>query len=173
MKILKYSLIAIIAILLMCSLSQRCSQQRKEKNFLDKYEHEDFSQFKGTYLLYRGIDTNGNYIVCIDAYLKSDFSEYRSGTILLDTSKYEMVYMHWLLRADDTNLIDTSRFENLAKKFINYKIPYMRVDTSGNAYIYLNPDELSFVKFVNENEVLIRSKEYTWKKIKNRDNWYK
>jgi hypothetical protein len=57
---------------------------------------------------------------------------------------------------------------------MKYKIPGLYVDTAGNVFVYIKDFEtMAFVRFANENERLKRSKEYTWKKIKNTDNWYK
>ncbi|MGB4542731.1 MAG: hypothetical protein WBI03_07820, partial [Bacteroidales bacterium] len=69
---------------------------------------------------------------------------------------------------------DTLKLQHLAQTFMKYDVPHLKVDTVGNVFIYLKDVEtLALVRFANDNEMLKRSKEYTWKKIKNRDNWYK
>jgi hypothetical protein len=140
MKILKYSLIAIIAILLMCSLSQRCSQQREEKNFLDKYEHEDFSQFNGVSVFIRGGDSEKNPIIFVNApHLIKDTSRVGYYVVTMDKNKYKVIKAKWM--TEHYVEADTLKLQQLAQKFMKYKIPRMNVDTLGNVFIYLKDVE--------------------------------
>ena len=55
---------------------------------------------------------------------------------------------------------------------MKYEIPRLDVDEQGNVFIYLKDVEtLALVRFVNESELMKRSKETKWIKVK--DNWYK
>lgn len=177
MKIIKSLIFIIFAIFLLhiiLLLYNSCEQHKREKEFLDKYEYEDFSQFKGVYMGIRGYDDSGKIIITgfID-FLKNDSLKFGEYTLKMDTQDYNIPYMYWIC-ADKEVELDTIRLKHLAQTFMKYKIPRLEVDTAGNVFVYIKDFEtMAFVRFANENEMLKRSKEYTWKKIKNTDNWYK
>jgi hypothetical protein len=180
MKILRILLIIcflLIGILLEAILLIRIETyytiKRSEKEFLNKYEYEDFSQFKGVYMGIRSYDDSGKIIITgTIEFLKNDSLKFGDYTLKMDTQDYSIPYMHWICTDKEVEL-DTIRLKHLAQTFMKYKIPRLHVDTAGNVFVYIKEDAHSFVRFANENERLKRSKEYTWKKIKNTDNWYK
>ena len=177
MKIIKSLIFIIFAIFLLhiiLLLYNSCEQHKREKEFLDKYEYEDFSQFKGVNMEIRSYDDSGKILIPgrID-FLKNDSLKFGYYTLKMDTQDYNIPYMHWIC-ADKEVELDTIRLKHLAQTFMKYKIPGLYVDTAGNVFVYIKDFEtMAFVRFANENERLKRSKEYTWKKIKNTDNWYK
>jgi len=59
MKIIKSLIFIIFATILLYS----CEQHKREKEFLDKYEYEDFSQFKGINMWIRGYDDSGKILI--------------------------------------------------------------------------------------------------------------
>ena len=59
MKTIKSLIFIIFATILLYS----CEQHKREKEFLDKYEYEDFSQFKGVNMDVRGYDDSGKIII--------------------------------------------------------------------------------------------------------------
>ena len=140
---------------------------------MDKYEYEDFSQFKGVSMYIRGFDDSVKIIITgsID-FLKNDSLKFGYYTLKMDTQDYDIPYMHWIC-ADKEVELDTIKLEHLAKNFMKYKIPRLDVDTAGNVFVYIKEDALSFVRFANEDELKKRSMESTWTKVKNTDNWYK
>jgi|LFRM01.2.fsa_nt_gb hypothetical protein len=170
MKILRNLFISILLILLLCN----CSQHRSEKEFLDKYEYEDFSQFKGTGIYIRDLDSLGNPMILVYApHLIYDTSKVGAYGIIINKKNYKVIDSKWTLTENYVDA-DTVKLQHLAQTFMKYDVPHLKVDTVGNVFIYLKDVEtLALVRFANDNEMLKRSKEYTWKKIKNRDNWYK
>lgn len=60
-----------------------CIEQSAEKAFLAKYEFEDFSQFKNVSIFIRGVDSERNPIIFINApHLISDTSDQTLGVML-------------------------------------------------------------------------------------------
>ena len=170
MKTIKSLIFIIFATILLYS----CEQHKREKEFLDKYEYEDFSQFKGVNMDVRGYDDSGKIIITgsID-FLKNDSLKFGYYTLKMDTQDYDITYMHWIC-ADKEVELDTIKLQHLAKNFMKYQISRLDVDTAGNVFVYIKDFETrAFVRFANENELKKRSRESTWTKVKNTDNWYK
>ena len=170
MKTIKSLIFIIFATILLYS----CEQHKREKEFLDKYEYEDFSQFKGVNMDVRGYDDSGKIIITgrID-FLKNDSLKFGYYTLKMDTQDYDIPYMHWIC-ADKEVELDTIKLQHLAKNFMKYQISRLDVDTAGNVFVYIKDFETrAFVRFANENELKKRSRESTWTKVKNTDNWYK
>jgi len=170
MKTIKSLIFIIFATILLYS----CEQHKREKEFLDKYEYEDFSQFKGVNMDVRGYDDRGKIIITgrID-FLKNDSLKFGYYTLKMDTQDNNITYMHWIC-ADKEVELDTIKLQHLAKNFMKYQISRLDVDTAGNVFVYIKDFETrAFVRFANENELKKRSRESTWTKVKNTDNWYK
>lgn len=164
-KMIKSCLIMLIMILLIS-----CFGQSKEKAFIAKHELENFSQFKGVNIFKRGGDKN-DQILAIDAsYFINDISRTECYVITLDKKNYQIKKSKWTTEYYDD--ADTLKFQQLSQVFMKYEIPRIDVDIEGNVFVYLKDVEaLALVRFVNENELLKRSKEMKWIKVK--DNWYK
>ena len=170
MKTIKSLIFIIFATILLYS----CEQHKREKEFLDKYEYEDFSQFKGVNMDVRGYDDSGKIIITgrID-FLKNDSLKFGYYTLKMDTQDNNITYMHWIC-ADKEVELDTIKLQHLAKNFMKYQIPRIDVDTAGNVFVYIKDFETrAFVRFANEDELKKRSMESTWTKVKTTDNWYK
>ncbi len=150
-----------------------CCGQTKEKAFLAQYEFEDFSQFNGVSVFIRGGDSEKNPIIFINApHLIKDTSKVGYYVVTLDKKNYQVIKAKWM--TEHYVEADTLKLQQLAQKFMKYKLPRLNVDTLGNVFVYLKDVEtLALVRFANENEMLKRSKEMKWKRIENRDNWYK
>jgi hypothetical protein len=180
MKILRnlfigFLLISILLVdILLIRIESSYSLHRSEKEFLDKYEHEDFSQFKGVDMYIRGYDNQSLLIICGEtSYLKNDSLIFCDYALKMDTQNHKIHIVYWTFLDKEKNA-DTIKLKNLTEIFIDYKIPRIDVDTAGNVFVYIKDRfTLSFVKFANRNELIKRSKEYRWIKIKNSDNWYK
>jgi hypothetical protein len=75
----------ILTICLMVLSFNSCIGQSKEKAFLAKYEFEDFSQFKNVSVFIRGIDSERNPIIFVDApHLVRDTSKVGCYVAILD-----------------------------------------------------------------------------------------
>ena len=180
MKILRYLFIVFLLIsilivdILLIRIESSYTLNKREKEFLDKYEYEDFSQFKGVNMDVRGYDDSGKIIITgrID-FLKNDSLKFGYYTLKMDTQDNNITYMHWIC-ADKEVELDTIKLQHLAKNFMKYQISRLDVDTAGNVFVYIKDFETrAFVRFANENELKKRSRESTWTKVKNTDNWYK
>lgn len=170
MKTIKSLIFIIFATILLYS----CEQHKREKEFLDKYEYEDFSQFKGVIMYIRGFDDSGIIIITgsID-FLKNDSLKFGYYTLKMDTQDNNITYMHWIC-ADKEVELDTIKLQHLAKNFMKYQISRLDVDTAGNVFVYIKDfANRAFVRFANEDELQKRNRESTWTKVKNTDNWYK
>ena len=180
MKILRYLFIVFLLIsilivdILLIRIERNYTLNKREKEFLDKYEYEDFSQFKGVNMDVRGYDDSGKIIITgsID-FLKNDSLKFGYYTLKMDTQDYDIPYMHWIC-ADKEVELDTIKLQHLKKNFMKYQIPRIDVDTAGNVFVYIKDFETrAFVRFANEDELKKRSMESTWTKVKTTDNWYK
>jgi hypothetical protein len=166
MKIIRNTIITFCISLLFLS----CGGLTEEKAFLAKYEFEDFSQFKGIEVHKRGGDENHQMLTMIVSNLQNDSSKAGFYLVTLDKINFHVVEANWT--NEHYVYPDTLKLQQLAQTFMNYKIPRLCVDTVGNVFIYLiDIETLSLVRFANENELLKRSKEVEWTKVK--DNWYK
>ncbi|HPU46384.1 MAG TPA: hypothetical protein PLQ91_01980 [Bacteroidales bacterium] len=176
MKIIKsliFIIFAIFLLYLILLLYNGCEQHRREREFLDKYEYEDFSQFNNVHIFIRGGDRESIDIMLNAPYFIKDTSRIGLYIVTLNRKSHQIIEGKWTL-AEHHVEADTLKLQQLAQTFMKYKIPGLYVDTAGNVFVYIKDFEtMAFVRFANENERLKRSKEYTWKKIKNTDNWYK
>lgn len=177
MKSTKTIIISIIIGLILLAqpilyLYKECIIYFEQREFLEKYEFEDFSQFKNTSVFIRGGDSEKNPIIVVNApHLVRDTSKVGCYVVILDKKNYDQVIKTKWMKEYDIEA-DTIKLKQLAQTFIQYKIPRINVDEQGNVFVYLKDVEtLAFVRFANKNEILSRSKEIKW--IKVRDNWYK
>ena len=160
-----------VIIYLVMLLSNSCVDQSNEKAFIAKYGLEDFSQFKDTDMTFRGSDRQGNFIVFGYAPNLINTSEAGYYVVILDSKNYQVIETE-LVRAEDYANADMIKLHQLAQTFMRYEISRLNVDAQGSVFIYLeNAAALALVRFANESELLKRSKEMKWIKIK--DNWYK
>lgn len=166
MKIFRNTIITFCIILLFWC----CGGLTEEKAFLAKYEFEDFSQFKGIEVHKRGGDENHQMLTMILSELQNDSSNSGFYLVTLDKINFHVKEANWT--NENYVYADTLKLHQLAQTFMNYKIPRLYVDTLENVFIYLKDIEtLTLVRFANENEMLKRSKEMKWIKVK--ENWYK
>jgi hypothetical protein len=158
-----------ISILLILLLGYGCNcHLQQEQRFLEKYGNEDFSDYKGVTLFYRGIDEDGRKKVagfvpiqqgtCNSCFINAFVSNNSDCKLLYDTILFGEV-------------LDTAFVQNKLTRFLEFEISELRVDTCGNVAIAFNEDYLELYMFVDENEVQRRSKEIKWKKVVG--NWYK
>ena len=156
-----------ILILLLLGYGCNCHLQQEQK-FLEKYGNEDFSDYKGSTLFYRGIDEDGRKMVagfvstqqgtCNSCFINAFVSNNSNCKLLYDTILFGEV-------------LDTAFVQNKVTRFLEFEISELRVDTCGNVAIAFSEDYLELYMFVDENEVQRRSKEVKWKKVVG--NWYK
>ena len=156
---------------LMIILLNGCIGQSKEKMFITKYEFENFSQFEGFDIAFRGTDKQGNLVVFGYApILKNDTSKLIHYVSTLDKNDYQVIETKLSLSEDYVDL-DTLLFQQLAQKFMKYEISRLSVDEKGNVFVYLEDfEKLTMVQFINESE-LLKYPHQKWINIKN--NWYK
>lgn len=143
-----------------------------EKAFISKYCLEDFSQFNGVDMSFRGADKQKNLVIYGYASdLINNTSKVGYYLIRLKKQDYQVVEMKWTLIENNVK-VDTIKLQHLAQTFIMYRIPRLNVDTAGNVFVYLKDVEtLALGRFANEKELHKRSKEAKWVNIKH--NWYK
>ena len=143
-----------------------------EKAFLAKYEFEDFSQFTGVDMIFRGTNKENNLVIYGYAPdLINNTSKAEFYLIVLNNQNHQVVEMDWKLLKNKVKA-DTIKLQHLAQTFIQYKIPRLKVDEQENVFVYLKDVEtLALVRFANENELQKRNKEIKWINIKH--NWYK
>ena len=156
---------------LIMSLFNGCAS-KYEKAFISKYNLEDFSQFNGVDMSFRGADKQNNLVIYGYAPdLINNTSKVGYYLIRLKKPDYQVVEMEWTLIENNVKA-DTIKLQHLAQTFIMYRIPRLNVDTAGNVFVYLKDVEtLALVRFTDENELQKRSKEAKWININH--NWYK
>ena len=138
-----------------------------ERAFLAKYEFEDFSQFKGVDMAFRGTDKHGNLGVFGYApQLINDYSKVGYYILILDRENYQVIETR-LARTEFS--ADTIKLQLLARTFIEYEIPRLKVDTQGNVFVYLkNFETLALARFADSD---LPKYPHKWVEIGN--NWYK
>jgi hypothetical protein len=168
-KIIIISITIIIGLVLIASpvlyLYSECAGYFIKKAFLNKYEFEDFSQFNGASVFYRGQN-----VIFIDAPdLVYDTAKVELYVVVLD-KKNQIIETKWM--TEDNVNADTLKLQQLAQAFIKYEIPRLNVDKQGNIFVYLKDIEtLAFARFVNESKFLKYPYSEEWINIKS--NWYK
>lgn len=152
-------------------LYNECVVCFQKKTFLAKYEFEDFSQFKNVSIFIRGVDSERNPIIFVDApHVVGDSSKVECYAVILDKKKRHTIKAKWITEYDDE--ADTLKLQQLAHSFIQYGIPRLNVDERGNVFIYLKDVEtLALVRFINENESQKHYRDEKWINVKH--NWYK
>lgn len=149
-----------------------CIGQSKEKMFMVRYEFEDFTQFVGFDMIFRGTDKQGNFLIFgYGPIVKNDSSkELCNFAVRLDKNEYHAIETKWSL-SQDCGGLDTLLLQQLAQNFMKYNIPRLSIDENGNVFVYLVDFEtLTMARFVNERE-LLKYFDQEWINIKN--NWYK
>lgn len=174
MKIIIVSIVVIIGIVfisrpVLC-LYDECAGCFYKKAFLDKYELEDFSQFKKVNVFKRGGDENDQILAMDVSYFVNDTSKTGCYIVTLDKKKHYVTKAKWATEYHVDS--DTAKLQQLAQIFMRYEIYRLTVDVAGNIFVYLKDIEtLALVQFANEEELKKRSKETKWINIKS--NWYK
>lgn len=175
MKIIIIGIAVIIGFILLARpvlyLYGECAVYFHKKAFLAKYESDDFSQFNNFHIFIRGRDREGNPIIGVNApNLVYDTARVEFYVVIFDKQDYHVKEAKWM--SENNVNADTVKLQQLAQTFMKYKIPRLNVDEQGNVFVYLADIEtLALARFVNESELLKRSKEMKWKNIKG--NWYK
>ena len=143
-----------------------CTGYSHEKAFLSKYKFEDFSQFNGVNIFFRGQNA-----ILIDApHLVNDTAKVGFYVIVLDKKNSQIAETKWALTENNVNA-DTVKLQQLALAFIKYEIPRLNVDKNGNVFVYLKDFEtLALVRFIDNSEFFKRYCK-AYKNIKS--NWYK
>jgi hypothetical protein len=148
-----------------------CCDSSEDMKFLTKHEYDHFTQFKGTYMFYRGQNKEQySLVVLLAPSRQNHFDEICFFYIYFkDTNNFNFFCNNL---GNNNVCCDTNYIIGLTSKFLSYKISELEVDTIGNVRIdWYDYPELELVRFVNEEEMLKRSKETKWIKVK--DNWYK
>jgi len=141
-----------------------CCGHFKEKEFIAKYEFEDFSQFNGVSMYFRGSDEDGNYLIFGYApHLVRDSVKIGAFIAVLDKKNYQIV-------ETKETVVDIAKLQHIVQAFIYCAIPRLDVDEQGNVFVYIKDMEtLALARFVNENELL----KYPRKWIRIKSCWYK
>lgn len=148
-----------------------CIGQSNEKKFLAKYEYMDFSQFKNASVFIRGVDSERNPIVFVDApCMVRDTSKVGCYVVVLDRKNHRVLNARWMVEYDVE--ADTINLQQLAQMFIEFSIPRLEVDKQGNVFVYLKDAEtLTMIRFSNENGLRKQTNDGKWIRI--RGCWYK
>lgn len=159
----------ITIICLMMLVFNSCIGQSKEKMFIAKYELDNFSQFKGVDMAFRGSDKQGNFVIFGYApHLINDTAKVGYYVIILDKENYQTIKTE-LTRTEYYVNADTVKLQQLAQTFMKYKIPRLKVDEQENVFIYLKDFEtLALARLENESGM-----KYPQKWINVKSNWYK
>lgn len=149
-----------------------CLGQSREKNFLAMYEFEDFSDFKGVDMYLRGLDKDGRFVVHGFApHFKNDSLGAWHYVVKLDKDSCIRTEIKWVLTEKYENA-DTVKLQQLAQRFIDYKISRLNVDKNGNVFVYFGDLKLKLAQFADKNW-LTRYSHGTRKWINIRSNWYR
>lgn len=138
-----------------------------ERSFVNKYEHEDFTEFINTSVHQRGYDKDGNLILMV-----STNTDYGRPIIFIVDKKNKIKATSYTL-ALDSMIIDKNKADRIALKFLNYKIFSLSVDSSNNVYVRLKETDrprlakFSDIKYVKTADVF----KSEWSHLKG--NWYK
>jgi hypothetical protein len=161
----------ITIILFVMLLLNSCYGPLQEKEFLRKYEFDDFSQFNNVHVFIRGLDGERNPIVMIKAPdAVKDTARVGLYVVTLDKKNYHIIETKWTLSKKYVDA-DTVKLKRLVQAFIKYKIPRLYVDKKGNVFVYMDDLEtLAMARFVRQNETLNYPKK-KWTNMKG--NWYK
>ena len=136
-------------------------------SFASQYEFYDFSEFKGISVILRGVDSADNYIVFGSISTSYDTPSVPFD-IVLEKKTMQLIRIKTIY---DKCCIDTFEIQQLAQKFLAFDIRRLDVDLNNNVFVFFDePETLTMVKFINDEELLERSSEMQWKKIKGK--WY-
>ena len=145
-------------------------EQTRRETFLSKYEFEDFSEFKDVHIYIRDVD-RGNPILMMNApNLVYDTSDVGLYVLQLDKNDHHVLDSKWTYGGREIDA-DTSKMQQLAQSFINYKIPRLFVDEAENVFVYLKDVETLAMTRIADSLHLPKTFNYSWVKIKG--NWYK
>lgn len=155
----------IIALLLLFTECNRLTQ--REQVFIEKFEYEDFSKFRGCNLFYRGMDKKEGALIAgfVPTRQEDNDTTCFINVFIKEKDNYRLVHDSIYKN------VDTVFIYSLIEDFLAFQVYELQVDTTGNVFIALCEDKTTLFMFVNEEELQKRSKETKWEKIGG--NWYK
>lgn len=143
------------------------SSMDKNKDFVDKYNNENFNDFINTAIHFRSSDNQGGLIIFANDNKQPDLN---NGVYIITIDKEkETIKKTDCTLLKDSSIIDKRRLENLALKFLKYPINFLSVDKHSNVLINLKANERpNLIRFA---DIKYKTNEYKdWVLIK--DNWY-
>jgi hypothetical protein len=161
---MKY-LLCIVFLSLIIALAG-CNRYLDNAEFVEKYENENFDEFKNTCIYFRSGNVDGTGGIYFASYYTAD-----NGIYIIDINRRTNTVI-----STSTNLLrkrisktDLKKLKKLTLKFITYPMPLMTVDSNGNVYISMMPNSPSgLARF---SDLKYKTKKYnSWTHIKG--NWY-
>jgi hypothetical protein len=139
-------------------------------SFVNKYDSTNFSAFRNTGFTIRGTDERSNFILFVSHDLKNAF--HKSPVIItVDPDTKKIKEFSYKLLKDSSN-VNRERLEQLAIKFLSFKIYSMSVDTSNNVFIRLDEsDRPRLARFSDRKHIKTAGAfKGNWQHLKG--NWY-
>lgn len=158
---------AILIAVYVCVSSVIGCTANRSRQFVGKYERENFSDFGNKSVYIRGGDGGD----VLDLFVSTDLENARHiGPYIVSVNKRSKVVVssgkHLL---GDSVLVDTAALQQLAIKFLNYEVVALAVDKNKNVYVGLKSNEkFDLVRF---SDLQYKDANYRdWKHIQ--ANWY-
>ena len=165
LSILSKTMKKLFIIVLTCILIAACKDH--ERSFVNKYEHEDFSEFTNSSVHHRGYDRNGGFILMVGITSGSD------GPLVIKVDKEKKIKETSYKLVRDSSMIDQSKAHRLALKFLDYKIFSLMADSNNNVFVRIKEtDKPQLASFSDPKYVKTADPfKSDWKHLKG--NWYK
>jgi hypothetical protein len=123
-------------LLLLTVLSGCNSAARRQQEFLARYAHEDFTQFRGLSVFIRGADQAGNtLLVLADTRLTADCrGETPLTFVTVSTQTRQVQAVRHDFPTTCSPRLSRPQLLQLTAAFLRYRVQNLRVDASGNVF---------------------------------------
>ena len=107
------------------------------RSFINKFENEDFTEFKNAGIHFRGADQEGNHILMVSETLQNNIENNRGPIVgKVDRKTNEIKETSLRLLRDSSN-VDVAKAKQLALKFLPYKVFGLTVDSNLHVFVML------------------------------------
>ena len=155
-------LTALISVLLTCCNST----ERDNFGFVEKNGEESFDDFLGLGVHLRSVDEDGDLVVFVSSY-RSECDAPFVVFLYKETGEMKRTGRNLL---EDSCVIDERKLINLARKFFNYKVFLLGMDTLGNLRVNVRGGEgANLIRFSSLKNKTARYNDH-WRQLKG--NWF-
>lgn len=134
--------------------------EQTKREFVKKYNHENFDDFRGTSIFLRRWDRNGHYYLMY-FWRRPQKRPYVLTVNIADSSIAKISY-DWI---EDSSRIDKDATNKLLKKFFRYRVAGLEVDSTKNVFVNFNSEANDGIVRISDQRFFEHSRKSWWTNI--------